>query len=61
MLWGPESMELIPAPKEKRLTSFIGAGGDIDLFTALIAFMFFLKFVGKDFLGCVTFGAFAGK
>jgi hypothetical protein len=43
------------------LSSLIGAGGEINLFAALGAFMGFIKLVGKDFLGCIAFMTFAGK
>jgi hypothetical protein len=44
-----------------RLAGIIGAGGEIDLFAALGAFMGFIKLIGKNFLGFITCRAFAGK
>jgi hypothetical protein len=50
-----------PPADPKSLACFVGAGGEIDLFTAFGAFVGFVKFVGKNLFGCVAFGAFTGK
>jgi hypothetical protein len=47
-------------PVKKRLrASFQGALGKINLLSAGIAFVFLVKFVGKNFLGLAALRAFA--